>query len=72
MVQVSAGVLVRCDPPMKQYLLYLDDKRLLGETFVIKDLDENHLLISDGKMDQVQEKIDELMNKNSFAVHQQN
>jgi TFIIH basal transcription factor complex TTD-A subunit len=46
MVNVTKGVLVECDPAMKQFLLYLDETHKLGSRFIIQDLDETHLFIS--------------------------
>ena len=36
MVNVTKGVLVECDPAMKQFLLHLDEKLTLGSSFVIQ------------------------------------
>ena len=36
MVNVTKGVLVECDPAMKQLLLHLDEKLTLGSSFVIQ------------------------------------
>ena len=46
MVNVTKGVLVECDPAMKQFLLYLDESMKLGSRFIIQDLDETHIFIS--------------------------
>ncbi|VDN87792.1 unnamed protein product, partial [Brugia pahangi] len=45
MVNVKKGVLVRCDPAMRQLLVYLDESRTLGSKFVVKELDETHILV---------------------------
>lgn len=71
MVNVIKGILVECDPAMKQYLLHLDESNALGKTFVLQDLDETHLFIASDVMDKIQEKIDDLMDYNSFSVVQQ-
>ena len=36
MVNVMKGVLVKCDPAMKQFLLHLDEKLKLGSKFVLQ------------------------------------
>ena len=36
MVNVTKGILVECDPAMKQFLLHLDEKFLLGSKFIIQ------------------------------------
>lgn len=71
MVNVIKGILVECDPAMKQYLLHLDESNCLGKKFVLQDLDETHLFIAAGVMGSIQIKIDELMDSNSFPIGQQ-
>jgi len=71
MVNVVKGVLLKCDPPMKQYLLHLDQKNLLGQRFILQDLDETHLFILGEFIEQIQDRIDQLMDTNSFALGQQ-
>jgi len=64
------GILVECDPAMKQFLLHLDENNELGKKFVLQDLDETHLFISADSLDLLVEKIDGLMDKISFPVTQ--
>ena len=68
MVNVTKGVLVECDPAMKQFLLHLDEKMKLGSRFVIQDLDEKHLFISADIVEQLKDQIDDLMDKLSIPV----
>ena len=42
---------------MKQFLLYLDDIRELGDKFVLEDLDDTHLFIDSVFVDRLKEKI---------------
>lgn len=70
MVNVTKGILVECDPPMKQYLLHLDEANALGKKFILQDLDETHLFVSADVMDILQRKIDDLMDYNSFPIGQ--
>jgi TFIIH basal transcription factor complex TTD-A subunit len=67
MVNVTRGVLVECDPAMKQFLLFLDDKLKLGSRFIIQDLDETHLFISVDVVDQLKAQIDGFMDQESSA-----
>ncbi|KAH8341534.1 general transcription factor IIH subunit 5 [Drosophila kikkawai] len=69
MVNVMKGVLVECDPAMKQFLLHLDEKLALGRKFIIQDLDENHLFISTDIVDVLQARVDDLMDRISFPLH---
>ena len=41
----SSGFLLTCDPPAKQFIKYLDDKRSIDKKFILQDLDATHLLI---------------------------
>jgi len=61
MVNVKKGVLVTCDPAMKQFLVFLDESRTLGTSFVVKDLDDRHLFIDKEIVPILEQKIDELM-----------
>nr|ACO13097.1 General transcription factor IIH subunit 5 [Lepeophtheirus salmonis] len=68
MVNVTRGVLVECDPAMKQFLLYLDERAELGTRFVVQDLDATHLFISPEILPKLQDRIDDLMDKISVPV----
>jgi len=70
MVNVTKGILVECDPAMKQFLLHLDESQALGKRFILNDLSENHLFISSDVLAILQEKIDELMDKISAPLHE--
>ena len=68
MVNVTKGILVECDPAMKQFLLHLDEKFLLGSKFIIQDLDETHLFISPEVIEMLKSQIDDLMDKISVPL----
>ncbi|XP_067845254.1 general transcription factor IIH subunit 5 isoform X1 [Heptranchias perlo] len=70
MVNVLKGVLIECDPAMKQFLLYLDDTNALGKKFIIQDLDETHLFVLAEVVHILQEKVGDLMDQNSFPITQ--
>ncbi|TMW49554.1 hypothetical protein DOY81_005367 [Sarcophaga bullata] len=70
MVNVMKGVLVECDPAMKQFLLHLDETSALGRKFIIQDLDESHLFISTEIVETLQARVDELMDRISFPLHE--
>jgi TFIIH basal transcription factor complex TTD-A subunit len=57
------GVLVRCDPAVKQFILHLDIKH----RFVIADLDETSVFIdaSSGAETLINEGLEELNKKNT-------
>lgn len=68
MVNVTKGVLVECDPAMKQFLLHLDETQKLGRKFILADLDDTHVFIESDILDLLKDKIDELMDANTFSV----
>ncbi|XP_004525954.1 PREDICTED: general transcription factor IIH subunit 5 [Bactrocera latifrons] len=70
MVNVMKGVFVECDPAMKQFLLHLDETLALGRKFIIQDLDENHLFISTDIVETLQARVDDLMDRISFPLHE--
>ena len=68
MVNVVKGVLVECDPAMKQFLLHLDEKHTLGGAFVIQVLDDTHLFIAADMVNMLKEQIDDLMDKMNVPI----
>jgi len=67
MVNVTKGVLIECDPAMKQFLLHLDEKLKLGSRFIIQDLDDTHIFISSESVDQLKAQIDDFMDQVSVV-----
>lgn len=55
---------------MKQFLLHLDEKLILGRKFIISELDEKHLFIAADIVEVLQLKIDDLMDRISFPLHE--
>ena len=56
------------DAVLKQFLLHLDEKLTFGKKFVLEDLDETHLFVSNDIVETLKEKVWELMDNNSFNV----
>ncbi|OUC42538.1 acyl-CoA dehydrogenase, middle domain protein [Trichinella nativa] len=50
-----------CDPAMKQFLLHLDEKMLIGFKFIIRDIDETHVFITSEAVATLMQRIDALM-----------
>ncbi|VDD90789.1 unnamed protein product [Enterobius vermicularis] len=61
MVNVKKGVLIQCDPAMRQLLVHLDEQRSLGTKFVVKELDETHIFVDREIVPVLEAKIDQLM-----------
>ncbi|GAA5940662.1 TFIIH complex subunit TFB5 [Sporobolomyces koalae] len=66
MVKATRGVLITCDPAVKQILLQLDESGAVGR-FIIADLDDTHLLIANDYVDKVQDELEIELEKNHFA-----
>ncbi|PAV62988.1 hypothetical protein WR25_03880 [Diploscapter pachys] len=61
MVNVKKGILVTCDPAMRQLLIHLDESLTLGSKFIYKELDETHLFIDKEIVPILEEKLDQIM-----------
>lgn len=56
---------------MKQFLLHLDETSALGTSFVLADLDDQHLFIASEILPVLQSRIDDLMDRLSFPITRQ-
>ncbi|GAA5889194.1 hypothetical protein JCM6882_000672 [Rhodosporidiobolus microsporus] len=65
MVKATRGVLVTCDPAVKQILLQLDETSG-RHRFIIADLDETHVLISPEAVERVRDSLEAELEKNFF------
>jgi TFIIH basal transcription factor complex TTD-A subunit len=66
MVKAIKGVLLECDQAVKTIIIDLDSKL----KFIIADLDETHLFIDSTKVKMVQERLDEILEENTYRVEQ--
>ncbi len=64
----SAGLLLTCDPPTKQYIKRLDDLKTNDKKFIIEDLDETHLLVKEKAYDEILRKVEDWMNEVSYQL----
>ena len=53
---------------MKQFLLHMDETQKLGRRFILVDLDDTHVFIDQEIVNVLRDKIDELMDDNTFNV----
>lgn len=67
MVVSDKGVLIECDPQMKQFILFLDEKQPIGSKIVLKDLDATHVFVESKYVDQIKTQIDDLMEQVNYA-----
>ncbi|GAA5921951.1 hypothetical protein JCM3775_003432 [Rhodotorula graminis] len=66
MVKATRGVLITCDPAVKQILLQLDQEERPSQRFLIADLDETHVLIAPDAVERVRENLEEVLEKNHY------
>jgi len=64
MVNAIRGILLTCDPALKEYLIFLD-KEL---HFIMQDLDDNHLLVSASVEKFLTEKMEEWYDQVHYTV----
>lgn len=59
----SSEYLLTCDPPMKQFIIHLNDQKIADKKFIIEDLDATHLLIKGEVRDEITRKVEEWMDE---------
>lgn len=57
----SAGYLLTCDAPTKQFIKSLNDKKSVDKQFVIEDLDPTHLLIKGRAREEISIEVEKWM-----------
>lgn len=62
-VPSSAGYLISCDVPTKQYIQHLDELKPVDKKFIIEDLDATHLLVKKKAKDEIMRKVDGWMDE---------
>lgn len=68
MVNATQGVLLECDIAMKQFILSMNEERPQSERFIIYDLDDTHLMVQPHVVDELQARIREFQDKNTFTA----
>ena len=71
--EMVPGVLVTCDVPIKAFIRKIDKDRRPLPSFILKDLDETHLLVRPpteefDAVEYIEEKLAELHKKNAYAA----
>ncbi|KAI9319986.1 TFIIH subunit TTDA/Tfb5 [Dichotomocladium elegans] len=64
MVKAVKGVLLECDPTVKQIVLNLNE----SGNFVIEDLDETHLFVEATCVQELQYELDRILDENSYTI----
>ncbi|KAG0141217.1 hypothetical protein CROQUDRAFT_52043 [Cronartium quercuum f. sp. fusiforme G11] len=75
MVRAVKGVLLTCDPAVKQLILSLNDKPANSITanglvppFIVQDLDETHLLVTQDCVGALRVELEAELEKNTFTL----
>lgn len=63
----SAGYLVSCDVPTKQFIQYLNELKPVDKKFIIEDLDATHLLVKHKARAEIERKVEEFFDSNVFS-----
>uniref|UniRef100_A0A914YT87 General transcription and DNA repair factor IIH subunit TFB5 n=1 Tax=Panagrolaimus superbus TaxID=310955 RepID=A0A914YT87_9BILA len=53
------GIFVTCDSAMRELIKFLDATRALGSSFVIAELDENHLFLDARKVQDLEKVLEQ-------------
>ena len=64
----SAGYLVTCDVPTKQYIQYLNELKPVDKKFILQDLDATHLLVELKARDEIERKVEDWLDENIFSA----
>ncbi|CAG8464571.1 9570_t:CDS:2 [Paraglomus brasilianum] len=67
MVKVIKGVLLQCDPTVKQVILNLDER----DHFIIEDLDETHVFVEASCVEKVKKSLEDLLEENTYKFESQ-
>lgn len=68
MVSAVQGVLVTCDIPVKEFLVFLDENQ--PTRFIINDLDETHLFVRTSCVSYLEKELDKLYEENQYSFIQ--
>jgi hypothetical protein len=63
----SAGYLVSCDVPTKQFIQHLNDEKGIDKKFIIEDLDAEHLLVKASAREYIDSEVERWMDENVFS-----
>ncbi|KAI6215747.1 General transcription and DNA repair factor IIH subunit TFB5 [Aphelenchoides besseyi] len=63
MVQVKKASFITCDPAMLQLLRHLDKTRRIGYKFIVKQLDDQHLIVDRESVPALKTQVDAHMDQ---------
>jgi len=64
----SAGYLITCDVPTRQYITYLNKRKTTDKKFIIEELDATHLLVKKSSRSEIEAAVEKWMDDNVFSA----
>ena len=64
----SAGYLISCDVPTKQYIQHLNELKPVDKKFIIEDLDATHMLVRKKAREEIERNVEAWMDENVFSA----
>ncbi|CAD5212176.1 unnamed protein product [Bursaphelenchus xylophilus] len=63
MVNMKMATLITCDPAMLQLIRHMDKTQELSYKFIIKQLDETHILVDRDAVTHLKQRVDSFMDQ---------
>jgi hypothetical protein len=63
MPKIQIGVLIKCEKTIKIFIKNLNQ----GKDFIIKDLDDFHLLVKESSLSYIQEEVFKMQDENAYT-----
>mmetsp|Transcript_21755 Transcript_21755/g.32233 ORF Transcript_21755/g.32233 Transcript_21755/m.32233 type:complete len:101 (-) Transcript_21755:274-576(-) len=63
----SAGYLLTCDAPTKQFIKSFNESKSIDKRFIIEDLDPTHLLVKEKAREEILSQVESWMDSNVFS-----
>lgn len=61
--------MISCDVPTKQFILHLNAlKEPASKKFLVRDLDDTHLIVKEKAKDEILQKVEEWENSNVYSA----
>ena len=67
-VPPSAGYLISCDIPTKQFIMNMNELKPSDKRFILQDLDATHLLVKHKAKNEIVRKVEEWEDSNVFSA----
>lgn len=64
----SAGYLISCDVPTKQFIQYLNELKAVDKKFILQDLDSTHLLVKLACQAEIERRVEDWLDENVFSA----